>query len=270
MESLIHRLRMLENIGNAYESWADYRAALTAFICKNTERGSSVSIYGAGRCGDLELTALTEHFRQVVLIDRDTASMRAGLCRQGIDEARVTCSYADFVGISDAAYEAVERETAEAIRRGGDDADAVTQAFLSAYGRAFDARKPVWGVTDKTDYAVACGVHSQLLTAPVRMAHVLSRYGALDLRHVEACVRRQNAAVTRELTDEMLQHARRGIFLGLETGRVGETGGIEGASQALDRVERMRHAIANETELVWPFDGAQGKRYRMRVVKIAQ
>lgn len=269
MDSLYDRLRALERIENAYARWADYRAKLTAFLLRNTERGAAVTVFGAGMCNDLDLAALTGHCSRVTLVDRDTDSVHEGLRLQGIGAERVNVRYADFVGISDAAYRAIEQDTVAAIRRGANDAGAVTKTFLTAYAAAFAARRPQLDAIPEADYAVACGVHSQLLTMPVRMAYVLSRYAPLDTDAVEARVRADNTAAADGLTETMQKSARRGIFLGLETNRVGETDGIEGARQALDGVSRMRKAVTAEAELIWPLDEAQKKVYSVRVVKIA-
>lgn len=79
MKSLYDQLLALQQIPNAYDEWAEYRAELTAFIIAHTDHDASALIVGAGACNDFDLSKLAGHFSQITLPDRNETSMHAGI-----------------------------------------------------------------------------------------------------------------------------------------------------------------------------------------------
>ena len=71
-----------------------------------------------------------------------------------------------------------------------------------------------------------------------------------------------------ELNDALFRWARKGVIVGLEECRIGEIGGIDGASQALDLLKKSGHTVLAQTSLEWDFDPRQRKAYQMRIMQI--
>ena len=77
-----------------------------------------------------------------------------------------------------------------------------------------------------------------------------------------------NRTVVQEVNAQLLSLAATGLILGLETGRVGMDGGIEGAFQAIEDVRNRNIVPSSQITLLWPFDRSQGKFYQMKVILI--
>jgi hypothetical protein len=80
-----------------YES---HRASMERLIVPKT-RGGKICVLGAGNCNDLDLTWLTEVYREVHLVDLDEEALAEGVARQKVDGAAVHChSPIDLTGIA--------------------------------------------------------------------------------------------------------------------------------------------------------------------------
>ncbi|MBQ5987249.1 MAG: hypothetical protein IJL59_08270 [Clostridia bacterium] len=266
MSSLYDELARLTAIPNAYEAWAAYRQAVTDFILTNTAPGGRLLLVGAGACNDFDLRRLTGH-AQITLLDRDEAAMRAGLQRQSIDAESVTVLCADLLGVSDEAYRAFADDMVNAARAHarGEKID-VTAHFLSGMDAAMQERtpSPLTAQTELCDSAVCIGVHSQLLVPFARIAGVIARYAPLDTDRVLTQLRGYLPAAVERVNDALFAWAKQTVLIGLETERVGVAGGIDGAAQGMTDIRRFGRPEA-ETTLLWPFDPAQNKAYRMRL-----
>lgn len=259
MTSLYDTLLEQSTVPGAYDAWADYRAALTAFLGENAFPGGSVLIVGAGACDDIDITLLAKRFPSVTLLDRDAVSLARA--KQRCPAENVTVTEADLLGVSSNAYRRLDAMMQADIRagRGG---EALTDIFLSKTEALLAAARP--DPLPQADTVVCCGVHSQLLALFARMAAVYARYVPLDLTAVFTALSRQNAALQPAFDARLRAAARHTLLTGIETGRVGTPGGIEGAAQALADAS-ARFAETAHTELLWPFDASQGKIYTVRV-----
>lgn len=83
---------------SAHEDWCDYRATVTQFIIDCSRSGSSVTIFGAGRCDDLNLAELRKHFSFIRLVDFDKKAMQKAMNLYGISSGIEMVEY-DLVGI---------------------------------------------------------------------------------------------------------------------------------------------------------------------------
>ena len=268
MENLYDQLVRLRAMPHAYEDWAAYRASLTDFILGNTEKGASAIILGAGPCNDLDLARLTAQFPSLTLCDIDVAAMRQGLARQGIGEDAVTLLEADLAGIPAGDYRELAEAVMSELQVGSPDGNAVTYMFYDAIEQALENLCPTPIPRDTYDYVICSGVHSQLLAPFAQMAAVFSRYCQLDLEGIFARVSGANGILTCAFNGLTLSVPRKGTILGLEQGRAGTEGGVEGAQQALENLADMGITPNSEVTLTWPFDTAQGKTYTMRVMAI--
>ena len=67
--------------------YAPHRERVTQLLLNaRTSTGERLCLLGAGNLNDLDLTALSSAFREIVLVDVDAAALRRGLSRQGFAE----------------------------------------------------------------------------------------------------------------------------------------------------------------------------------------
>lgn len=259
MSSLYDALLSLNKVEGAFENWAEYRRALSDRILARTASGGSCLIIGAGACNDLDLKRLAEHFSAVTLLDTDTRAMESALRRCPAGNVRLI--KADLLGVKAEDYRALDEKMRAGLRAGAP-GETLTELFLNETERLFLAARP--DDLPKADTVVCCGVHSQLLAMFARMAGVYARYAEMDLEKIYRKISLFNARLQPVFNTRLFNAAGRELVIGLETGRLGVSGGIEGAEQAL-RDLSSRGFREDGTELVWPFDEAQGKRYTLRL-----
>lgn len=274
MASLYDQLLALQRIPHAYDEWTEYRASLTAYIIAHTKRNTSALIIGAGACNDFDMSKLADHFSQITLLDRNTQSIHAGLTRQCVTADHVHALKADLLGISDTAYRAMDAallaELRNQVRQNAIVPERFEQLFHLRMQDAFRNRAPYALVETecRADYAICCGVHSQLLNLFPQMVGVYQRYIPFNNQRILAAVHKMNGVVAHELNSQLLGLAEKSVVFGLEKNRVGTPGGIEGAVQALQDIKSRNAALADETTLLWPFDLSQGKAYEMQTMVV--
>ena len=274
MGNLYDDLLSLQTIPTAYTDWAGYREQLTGFILEHTNPHTTVCIVGAGACNDLDLSRLTGHFDRLLLLDRNMNAMREGMARQGVRIPEECFIQADLLGIPDETYRSIADHMLSAIleqqRRTLPDAKAVERLFLREMDAAYMNRQPdkLMEQNGIADYVICCGVHSQLLTMFPQMANVYHRYINIRPEAIEQKVRKWIPGVMAELNDALFRWAGKGVIVGLEECRIGEIGGIDGASQALDLLKKSGHTVLAQTSLEWDFDPRRRKAYQMRIMQI--
>lgn len=189
--------REAEINANAFEEWRDYREAVTRYIIEASRPGSSVTIFGAGRCNDIDLAALKEHFGTIRLVDFDKKAMRAAVEKYGISAGTELVEH-DLVGIKREWYirfiklfhnEFMHLKTRQDCRMLSGE---LIELMRSAYGSLHECGEAVHGNENmhesseekcgendsihegceathgkyaelqRTDYSVILGVHSQL------------------------------------------------------------------------------------------------------------
>ncbi len=272
MPDLYDDLLQNQIMPNAFSDWAAYRDELTGFLLSSTDSGASALIVGAGPCNDFDLVRLKRHFGKLMLLDRDGQAMRAGAARQGAPFASDEFLCADLVGIAPDTYRQIAARMLALLRAelasGAPDGERFEQAFLRQMASAFQNRRTdaLMELSGLADYVICCGVHSQLLTVFPQMARVYQRYIPIRFEIVAGFIREQIPAVVSDLNDALLRWARKGVLIGLEEGRLGVDGGIEGAWQAMQDLNRRSLVPRVQTHLIWPFDPARDKAYAMRVM----
>lgn len=165
--SVYAQLKKLQRIPDAYEKWADYRAAMTDYLLSSTGRDSTLAIFGAGCCNDIDLARLAGHFRSITLLDMDEAAMRQGLTRcQLHDFPGIRPEVLELVGITATDYEDFSALLTEQLQLFGSEIDpqllaGVALSFLyPVYERAESHRLRLG--SRRFDYTVSFGLHSQL------------------------------------------------------------------------------------------------------------
>lgn len=274
MGNLYDDLLSLQTIPTAYTDWAGYRERLTDFIVEQTDPHTTACIVGAGACNDFDLRRLSDHFDRLLLLDRDTDAMREGMARQGIRISEGNLLHADLLGIPENVYRSIADHMLAAIReqqrRTAPDAKTVERLFLREMDAAFMNRQQdkLMEQIGIADYSICCGVHSQMLTIFPQMARVYQRY--IDIRPgaIDQKVRKWVPSVMEELNDALFRWATKGVVVGLEEYRIGEIGGIDGASQAMDLLRKSGHTILAQTSLEWEFEPKRKKAYQMKIMQI--
>lgn len=274
MGNLYDDLLSLQTIPTAYTDWAGYREQLTGFILEHSAPHTTACIVGVGACNDFDLCRLTGHFDRLLLLDRNLGAMREGMARQGVRIPEECFIQADLVGIPDETYRSIADHMLSAIReqqrRTAPDAKAVERLFLREMDAAYMNRQPdkLMEQNEIADYVICCGVHSQLLTMFPQMTNVYRRYIDIRPEAIEQKVRRWIPGVMAELNDALFRWARKDVIVGLEECRIGEVGGIDGASQTLDLLKKSGHTVLAQTSLEWDFDPRRRKAYQMRIMQI--
>ena len=165
--SVYDELLKTQTIPHAYENWAEYRRELTEYLTGVTDAGSTLAVFGAGSCNDLDLCMLREHFSQITLIDCQKESMFAALDTYQLrEDASLGLKEADFLGITPAEYREYADDVLRMIQVEGKDTDMPEVAeyailrMKELYARA--ERRPLDFGEKTYDYAIAAGVHSQI------------------------------------------------------------------------------------------------------------
>lgn len=274
MGNLYDDLLSLQTIPTAYTDWAGYRERLTGFILEHTAPHTTACIVGAGECNDFDLRRLNSHFDRLLLLDRNVDAMQEGMEKQGIRIPEECFMQADLLGIPDETYRSIADHMLAAIReqqrRAAPDTRAVERLFLREMDAAYMNRQPdkLMEQSGIVDYVICCGVHSQLLTVFPQMANVYRRYINIRPEAIEQKVRRWIPGVMAELNDALFRWARKGVIVGLEECRIGEIGGIDGASQAMDLLKKSGHTVLAQSSLRWDFDPKRNKAYQMQIMQI--
>ena len=274
MGNLYDDLLSLQTIPTAYTDWVGYREQLTGFILEHTDPHASVCIVGAGACNDFDLSRLTGHFDSMLFLDRNIEAIREGMAKQGICISKGNLLYADLLGIPEDVYRSIADHMLSAIReqqrRSAPDAKAVERLFLREMDAAYMNRQPdkLMEQNGIADYVICCGVHSQLLTLFPQMASVYRRYIDIRPEAIEQKVRKWIPGVMAELNDALFRWAKKGVIVGLEECRIGEVGGIDGASQAMDLLKKSGHTVLAQSSLRWDFYPKRNKAYQMQIMQI--
>lgn len=292
--------RALPICADAHGEWAQYRCAVTDFILKNCDAGSSLAVYGAGRCNDIDLARLSEHFSEIVLIDADAQALdeavpkddrtaddindnagqtvtgrnnirRAVFNLTGLDE-NACVRYIDYI---------LDRVHGGRSESDSDDfLEGLEEFVRNIYAEDFHPRGIVPVIGRQCDYSVAVGLHSQLNTVFSGLtSFVLGHLGTdRELRiaateRIEALQRGYTDRLVQTADDIMLDATLKGIILGFEyearrDGKVFTN--IDGALQCAADFEQLQkdgllHVDTTE-HLIWNVDAERRLSYDMLLV----
>lgn len=275
--SVYDELLKTQTIPDAYENWTEYRKNLTDYLIGVTEAGSTLAVFGAGSCNDLDLGILRRHFSKITLIDCKKESMFAALDTYHLEkDPAVTLKEADFLGITPYEYREYADDILRMIQVDGKDTDmdeVAEYAILrmkELYGRA-EERELDFG--EKTyDYAIAAGLHSQINNMFAWLWQVyLEAVGTWETTVFDYVKQKNEEAIPR-FQDAFYRSVKKGAVLACERKRIGRDGGIQGAAQALmdalHRQEMGECLIEESVAMRWHFDPAQDITYQMSVLYI--
>lgn len=270
-------LRNSQNLPNAFNDWKNYRQIITDFIIKHSEPDKSVAILGAGKCNDIDLLRLKDHFYTISLFDRDEKSMQEALTKYHLTNSScVEIHTTDFIGITDEMYCDYADYMINELKayRNNSNIKELSRKIVEKLDEIFkkiENYNPQLGI-QQYDYIACFGVHSQLLNIPIWLWSIgLSNINQTD-QTVEDRIKLENTKLVKKLNDEIILLARKSIFLGCEMQRAGMSGAIEGALQAIEDIQnRNNHSIKldNIEMTTWPFNPSQNIIFQIGMMNIA-
>lgn len=279
--SVYQYLRKLQQIPDAYDRWRDYRAALTNYVLSSTDMDSSLAIFGAGACNDIDLGLLISHFSSITLIDSDAHAMQLALSRYGLCEYnRIHCEVIDLVGITDHAYEEFATTLTSQLQLFGRSIDlelleSVAVSYLhQLYEHIRDGRLHLGAA--RYDYSVAFGLHSQLNNMPVWIYDAIiasltdSSCNAPADSHTRAVaqlVSEETPAIIHKVNDTILSCTKKAVLFSNELESTASNGPISGAMECILDI-KDRYSSCEKAVITWPFDTAHNRSYKMLLQKV--
>lgn len=271
-EAIFKKIAAGYTITNARNDWTEYRRAVTDYIINNSDEGASLAILGAGRCNDLDINRLGEHFGSITLVDRDIEALNAVNAEyaKGSGRAVLKLLERDFVGIS---YDSYIDYTAAVITELRSHAEGETETAAagteSVLARIYGEREGYrFTLPEQYDYVTAIGVCSQLNSMP---AHISE---ALGMEEVPEIISSRTDRIVRDFLDTAFSAAEKAVFTGDELLRLPDSYCIDGAIQSLSYIEELAEkgqlAVPTHMSVIWPFDPARGRFYEMVVYKIIE
>lgn len=274
--SLYQDLRHLQTIPHAYENWAEYRRAVTSYLIANTSSDSSLAIFGAGGCNDLDLSLLISHFSSITLIDRNVHAMEAALTQYALtDYPNIRLCGCDLIGISDASYEKFADTLIEQLQLFGSSVDpeylqSIALSYLHQVYEHTACHKISFG-RQYFDYSVSLGLHSQLnnmaawiwnaVTAPLHSITLPIAQGWNDTL-VTQYIAANNKALTARVNDTILESTKKAVLFGNERTGTAINGPVAGAVECILDIKK-RFPDCKTALVNWDFDPSGGRSYEM-------
>lgn len=293
MTGYLSQIKESAQIEGAFLYWEGYRERLTEYIMGHTqEEDSSIVIFGAGACRDLDLARISEEFIRITLVDKEEKDMEKACKDYPIsDGAKVACIPCNFWPVSDEEYEKFERllQKQAPIQQAVAYLDSLTEEKIE---------KPLELPIKQHQIGVCMGVHSQLNTLFAALFYMYAPYYTREDRtYMMQAISRMNESAVKWFDDAILRKVDQ-LFLGYEYGaflkeRDGGFGKldlvkacfdageakevikykisrVEGAYQAETDFSRRYHqkeiVIRNWNTMIWPF--LPEKRYLMEILVV--
>ncbi len=277
MSTVFEQLQEKFIMKNAREDWKDYRRALTETV--NEYPGRSIAIVGAGRCNDIELSALD--FEHITLIDVDAEAMKkaaAELSRSGgVNRVKeVSVVEASLTGITNEDTERFCEQVLTFLRKQG--RELTPESFEGCLENELDTLEKKLGMAEKAleqllpeksfDVVLCSGVCSQLFSlcsffirsAAQSVAYQLFPEAVASGERAGGRLARMNGRVIPVIDRALVKAAKKAAVFGNED----PTGSrVEGAYQSISFLRE--NYMPEERELMWNFNSAEGVRYRMRL-----
>lgn len=273
-ESIYARLKKLQRIPGVYEKWSDYRCAMTDYILTNTARDSSLAVFGAGCCNDIDLARLVGHFGNITLYDIDEAAMRQALMRCQLHEYPAIHIHAlNLTGITVSDYEIFSDLLTGQLQLFGTSIDpellaASCLSYLHAvYDRIQNHRIQLG--KERFDYTVSFGLHSQLNNMFAWIWNAFSQpLGCPDASDGETSVlsylAAQNAPVISRANDTIMGCTGNTAFFANELENLSTHTSVSGA---LECIRDIKERCPDCTAAVADWNFSETVTYRMLLQK---
>lgn len=289
---LYDRFRRRSSRDDEFAEWAGYREKLTAFTVKNARLGSSLLILGAGRCSDLDLKRLGEHFGSITLSDYRPETMEEALHRYGLQlSERFHLQEADYVGITDEDYLGYTEHLIRVIEELADHSEgSPEEAAGGALGTLKKELEQIYernksyeiDLGDKVyDCVLAAGVHSQLNNSFRGIFQYVGKdmedrrgsiSGMKELneaifkitgKHTQELIRRFNRAVFSRVGEGIVYGAEKSILYTPRGEKTPVIGTVDGARQALEEAEAI--PASDQLNCLWPLSRRRKIRFEMDI-----
>ena len=271
--NIYDQLTQLQILEHAFVEWEDYRKALTYYIMSQFPAKSQLAIWGAGRCNDLDLKILSQHFGVICLLDKDEVAMTEALKQYGLAESnKVQIKVCDFTLIGDEAYRAYADVLITEVRKKGLKTNIHQLAdkalcYLDDIEMDFDKSQLDLGIKCY-EYAVIIGVHSQLISMFDWIWQVILQTLGQEEESVRQKIIQLNEKVVKKFNFAFWQAIKYKAIVGCELNKSNQIGSIQGAIQAIEQIEEeiLKGTIKREQTvyLGWPFNKPQGVSYKMQ------
>lgn len=267
--NLYDRLLALQQIPHGYEQWHTYRELVTSLIIKQS-KGMRIGILGAGRCQDLNLQRLSEHFQEVILIDKDEKAMKEAVAYYGLNTSdKIKVYVCDLIGISEDDYRHYADCLIKTLRASRGNVDELVDEALNHLERFYYQAGHHHVELPDCEQLVAIGLHSQLLSMLEWIWGVVLQQSAQDEGRVRYYIDQMNSELVKKFNILLMNHRSQRLILGFELGRADRMGHVQGAWQAREdfkvRVLSGMTTLVEEKNMVWPFDEKQGVVYHMSI-----
>lgn len=268
--NLYDQLLELQVIEDAYLEWRTYRNQLTDFIIQEAKGNESIAILGAGRCNDIDLKRILAYFNEVTLVDKDRKAMEEGICKQEIvDLDQIKIRQMDFIGMSDTDYRNYADTLIKEVRKLGMNTNVheLAKVALKELKRLEEKFEKININLGRKCYetTVTVGVHSQLLSMLEWIWHIILQTIKQDESSVRAQIIKMNEKYVRRFNDLLVGATNKRMIIGCEKERIGRSGSIQGAIQAINDLNRRMRcgevSLLNEAQLEWKFNKKQGVVY---------
>ncbi|MGN0341744.1 MAG: hypothetical protein ACI4DO_03030 [Roseburia sp.] len=265
--TIYEKLQALQHIETAYEDWSDYRDAMTSYVLTHTGADSTLAIFGAGACNDLDLALLASHFKRITLIDSDAKSMDDAKARYGLtDYPHLQCSVCDLTGISARRYEEFSDLLLDQIKIFGTsiDMELLSDCAISYLHDVYDhlPAQPVVFAADSFHYSVSFGLHSQLNNMFAWIWDAVTASLPQGNTSVHSYLASQTPAIVKKVNDTIFHCTEKAAFFANERMNTASETPIAGAYDCiLDVKNRYPHCTAAVVD--WPFAPARGITYQM-------
>lgn len=243
------------------------------------EEGSTVAIYGAGYCNDIDLRKLSQKASHITLIDVNGEALTAACSKYGLTKAQVSAKITDLLPIPDRAYAEYAGRCLSLCTHNDKYEEAYLISALEAtYEKYFgsDVRLKTEDLA-QYDYTVVLGLHSQLnnifsaiITAIDAERGVTS---AELLKKVEKVQRKYFPQIVSYVTKRILSETVKSMLLGyeVEAWSLGKSlGAVEGAVYIPDVITGMCSegliSVPEVARTTWPFSQKRGIEYEMEVL----
>lgn len=267
--SLYDELIQLQILPDSFAEWANYRHAITDYLLQHTHKNSSFAIFGAGRCHDMDLLRMTEHFSSITLIDENMHAMQDAINIYGLgSHPDIHLIQSDFTGITPDDYRALSDGLTSIYHIGATSSDIhilaeyVLDKLNWLYSQAI-SKELDFGL-NSFDYSATFGVHSQINNMAAWLFSVFSAQLNQSDSSVESRIIDANQILIPRLNDAILKATKSIAFFGCEMKNASISGSIQGACQCIDDL-RGRGIITAQAITYWPFDIKQDKIYQMLI-----
>ncbi len=270
--SVYDELMNFKIIPDAFDHWEEYRSVLTGYILSSAQPDTSIAIFGAGRCNDIDLSLFVQHFSAVTLFDADENAMREALKQYKLTDCpKIKATTMNFTGITPDDYRSFSDELSSLLNVYGNATDIRILSDYASFKLKRLYRKSAEHIPNfgkrRFDYSMAFGVHSQLYNMPAWIWSAFCANLNANDPAVEKQIIMENERLIPRFNDAVLRAAKKRAYFGCELLNSATGSAVEGAIECI-RDLKNRGIVARQSVIDWPFDTKQGIVYQMLIQEV--